>query len=116
LHTAKIRLDHVRLDVRDIGLSEKFYSEALGLRLVVRYETNDHIIAQMAPDGVPPGVELWMEASRIPKPNATEHIAFSVADVPCLVERVRRLGYAIKQEPSKIGAETVAFIAGSSSS
>jgi catechol 2,3-dioxygenase-like lactoylglutathione lyase family enzyme len=111
LQPVRIRFDHVRLDVSDIEAAERFYSEALGLRLVVRYTVGDRVIAQMGPDGALPGVELWMEGSRVPEPHPTHHIAFSVADVRYLVERVRKLGYFIIKEPFMVDKETVAFIA-----
>lgn len=111
MSTISIRFDHVRLDVRDIAAAEAFYTTALGLRRVVRYETDDTIIVQLAPEGRPAGVELWTERGLTPQPSATQHIAFSVSDVPALVEKVCSLGYRITRKPFRIGAETVAFAA-----
>jgi catechol 2,3-dioxygenase-like lactoylglutathione lyase family enzyme len=106
-----IRLDHIRLDVTDIEVSARFYRDALDLREVVRYDLGDRTIVQLAPQGQPPGIELWQECGRTPAPHATQHVAFSVADVAARVERVRSLGNRVIEEPYRIGEETVAFIA-----
>jgi catechol 2,3-dioxygenase-like lactoylglutathione lyase family enzyme len=103
-------LDHLRVDVRDIDQAERFYAEALGLRQIVRYETDNGVILQMGPDGAPPGVELWFERELKPRPSETEHLAFAVDDVPGFVEHVRALGYEVAREPWKIDTETVAFV------
>jgi catechol 2,3-dioxygenase-like lactoylglutathione lyase family enzyme len=106
-----IRFDHIRLDVTDIDAAEEFYAKALGLQKVVRYDLDHRVILQMAPDGVPAGVELWQEDGLGPVPHPTQHVAFSVSDVPTLVEHVRSLGYRVIEEPYRIGEETVAFVA-----
>lgn len=103
--------DHIRLDVADIDIAERFYAEALGLSSVVRYELADRVILQMAPDGRPAGVELWQERDLVPAPHPTHHVAFRVADVPALVEHIRALGYRVVTEPHRIEQETVAFVA-----
>jgi catechol 2,3-dioxygenase-like lactoylglutathione lyase family enzyme len=105
-----VRLDHLRVDVSDIDVAERFYRAALGLERVVRYEIPDGVILQMAPDGVPPGVELWMERGLFPKPSATEHLAFAVDDVPAQVELIRSYGYEIDRDVFSIGDETIAFV------
>ncbi|WP_077058242.1 VOC family protein [Streptomyces sp. MP131-18] len=105
-----MRLDHLRVDVEDIDRAERFYSEALGLQRIVRYETEKGVILQLGPDGAPPGVELWFEHGLEPRPSATEHLAFAVDDVCGLLERVRALGYEVVREPWRIGDETVAFV------
>ncbi len=109
--SASATLDHVRVDVADIEVSERFYREALGLRRVVRYELGDRVIVQMAPLGVAGGVELWQQEELAPRPHLTHHVAFKVDDVPGFVDHVRTLGYRIVDEPFRIGVETVAFIA-----
>lgn len=106
-----IRFDHVRLDVSAISAAEEFYAHALGLQRVVCYEVGQRVILQMAPDGVPPGVELWMEDGLTPEAHRTQHVAFSVADVCGLVAKVRALGYNVLREPFAIHQETVAFVA-----
>jgi catechol 2,3-dioxygenase-like lactoylglutathione lyase family enzyme len=111
VNSVSIKIDHVRLDVSDIEVSESFYSQVLELRRVVCYELADRVILQMAPDGIPPGIELWQQEGLRPAPHATQHVAFSVNDVPGLTERVRSLGYRVVKEPFRIGDETVSFIA-----
>jgi catechol 2,3-dioxygenase-like lactoylglutathione lyase family enzyme len=106
-----VRFDHIRLDVSDIGAAADFYQRALGLLPVIRYRVADRVILQLAPGGVPPGVELWQEEGLIPTPHPTQHVAFSVADVPGLVEHARALGYRVVEEPLRVGEETVAFLA-----
>lgn len=108
---SEIRLDHIRLDVADVDAAARFYRDALYLAEVVRYDLGDRTIVQMAPHGEPAGVELWQERGLRPAPHRTHHVAFSVADVPAWVERIRALGYRIVEEPFGIGEETVAFIA-----
>lgn len=109
--TSVTAFDHIRLDVADIDIAERFYAEALGLSVVVRYELADRVILQMAPGGRPAGVELWKERNLVPAPHPTHHVAFRVADVPALVEQVRALGYRVVAEPRRIEQETVAFVA-----
>jgi len=106
-----VKLDHIRLDVADIDAAETFYAEALGLRRVIRYDLGSRVILQMAPDGLPAGVELWREDGLVPAPHPTQHIAFAVSDVSALLGHIRSLGYQVLTEPYKIGAETVAFVA-----
>ncbi|GAA1938442.1 VOC family protein [Kitasatospora viridis] len=108
--TVAMKFDHVRLDVCDIERSAEYYTAALGLREVVRYTVDQRVILQVAPEGLPPGIELWQEAGLTPVPHRTQHAAFSVSDVPRLVEHVRSLGYPITEEPYRIGEETVAFL------
>lgn len=103
--------DHIRLDVADIDVAERFYADALGLSSVVRYDLADRVILQMAPDGRPAGIELWQERDLVPNPHPTHHVAFRVADVPALVEHIRALGYRVITEPYRIEQETVAFVA-----
>lgn len=105
-----MKLDHLRIDVRDLDVAERFYRTALGLSEVVRYVLPDCTILQLAPDGVPPGVELWWEPGLTPVPSATQHLAFAVADVPAAIERVRTSGYPVAVEPYGIGDETVGFV------
>jgi catechol 2,3-dioxygenase-like lactoylglutathione lyase family enzyme len=107
----RIVLDHVRLDVADMGASERFYADVLGLRTVVRYTTDTGVIHQMGPGGAPPGVELWRTDGIDPRPHPTHHLAFAVSDVPAVAETARRLGYRVETEPYAIGDETVAFLA-----
>jgi catechol 2,3-dioxygenase-like lactoylglutathione lyase family enzyme len=111
VNAISIKIDHVRLDVSDIAVSEGFYSQALEMRRVVCYKVDSRVILQMAPDGRPPGIELWQEEGLKPAAHATQHVAFSVSDVPGLTERVRALGYQVIKEPFRIGDETVSFIA-----
>nr|AVM80384.1 SepA [Streptomyces fimbriatus] len=106
-----VAFDHIRLDVADIDVAERFYAEALGLSSVVRYELADRVILQMAPGGRPAGVELWQERDLVPRPHPTHHVAFRVADVPALVEHIRALGYQVVTEPYRIEQETVALVA-----
>lgn len=106
-----VRLDHIRLDVSDIAVSEEWYRAALGLLPVVRYDTDNVVILQLAPAGLPAGVELWQERDVPPTPHRTQHVAFSVSDVPALTEHIRQLGFRIVSEPYRIGAETVAIVA-----
>jgi catechol 2,3-dioxygenase-like lactoylglutathione lyase family enzyme len=111
LATSVTAFDHIRLDVADIDVAERFYAEALGLSSVVRYELDDRVILQMAPDGRPAGLELWQERDLVPTPHPTHHVAFRVANVPALVEHIRALGYRVVTEPHRIEQETVAFVA-----
>jgi catechol 2,3-dioxygenase-like lactoylglutathione lyase family enzyme len=105
----RIRLDHIRLDVTDLARSEAFYA-ALGLSEVIRYTLDRRVILQLAPGGAPPSIELWQETGVVPNPHPTQHVAFSVSDVPVLVEHLRGLGHQVVEEPFRIGRETVAFL------
>lgn len=105
-----MKLDHVRVDVLDLELAERYYRDALGLTEVVRYVLPGRTIVQVAPSATPPGVELWWEPGIGPTPSPTEHLAFAVEDVHAVIERVRSLGYPITTEPYTIGEETLAFV------
>lgn len=105
-----LKFDHVRLDVVDIERAQSFYQDALGLLPFVRYEFPTGVILQMGINGIPPGVELWMEEGVQVSPHPTQHIAFSAENVVEVVEHIRRLGYEIFREPAQIGDETVAFV------
>jgi catechol 2,3-dioxygenase-like lactoylglutathione lyase family enzyme len=104
-------LDHVRLDVADVDVSERFYRQVLGLHPVVRYELPDRILLQLGPHGRPGGIELWQEVGLDPSPHPTHHVAFRVDDVSALVERARRQGYSVISGSRRISTETVAILA-----
>jgi catechol 2,3-dioxygenase-like lactoylglutathione lyase family enzyme len=91
-------------------VAERFYRDALECQEVVRYPLANGLIVQMAPDGRPPGVELWWEEGVQVQPSRTEHLSFSSDDVPLTVERIRALGYSVLREPYMMGTETVAFV------
>lgn len=105
-----MRLDHLRLDVSDLDRAEAFYRSALDLEVVVRYDLPQRTIMFMAPEGRPPGIELWREAGLPTRPHPTHHVAFVVDDVRAAVERVRAAGYPILEEAYRIGKETVSFV------
>lgn len=103
-------LDHVRIDVTDVDVAARFYRDVFELEVVVCYATPERTIQQMGPGGRPPGVELWMEHSTRTRAHPTEHVGFAVPDVIEVVERARRLGYEVADEPVGIGEETVSFL------
>jgi catechol 2,3-dioxygenase-like lactoylglutathione lyase family enzyme len=105
-----LQFDHVRLDVVDIERAQSFYQAALGLLPFVRYTIPGGVILQMGINGLPPGVELWMENTVQVAPHPTQHIAFAAKNVIEVVEHIRHLGYEIIREPVLLGEESVAFV------
>ena len=101
---------HAKLDVADMARALDFYCGKLGCKVIVRYPIPKGEIVQVSPTGHSPGVELWHE-SDAPAPAQTGvHIAFAVKDTRALVERLRRAGVEVSEEPFEIGDEVIAFV------
>jgi catechol 2,3-dioxygenase-like lactoylglutathione lyase family enzyme len=101
---------HAKLDVTDMAQSLAFYCDLLGCKVIVRYPLHRGEIVQVSPTGRSPGVELWLEEPVAPAPDTGVHVAFAVDDTRGMVDRLRKAGVTIAQEPFEIGDEVIAFI------
>jgi catechol 2,3-dioxygenase-like lactoylglutathione lyase family enzyme len=106
------KIDHILLEVTDLNKSIAFYHDLLGLEV----KSQNRIFAMLQSSNV--GVFLssthwdWDEkrpANARPGWGMYPHLA--VGDVAHTIERVRKAGYRIAQEPRKYSWGTEAFIA-----
>ena len=110
--SAPPKIDHTLLEVSDLNASIAFYRNFLGLRL----KSNSHDFVTLESANV--GVFLWSARWDWEKPPSTGerqglgmYPHFSVSDAAAVVDRARRAGYRIIQEPRKYDWGTEAFIA-----
>ncbi len=106
------KVDHILLEVADLQRSIAFYRDLMGLRL----KTKKGDFATLESENA--GVFLWSkrwewEAPRGKgeRPGLGMYPHFKVKDVSAVVERARKAGYKIVQEPRHYLWGTEAFIA-----
>jgi len=106
------RIDHILLEVGDLEKSIAFYHDFLGLQI----KSQSRIFAMLQSGNV--GVFLssthWDWDQKRPtnaRPGWGMYPHFEVADVAATVERARKAGYRIAQEPRKYSWGTEAFVA-----
>ena len=106
------KIDHILLEVSNLDVSITFYRDILGLRLKSR--SGDFVM--LASGNV--GVFLWSTRWDWEKPRSNDerqglgmypHLSF--ADAATIVEKARKAGYRIVQEPRTYNWGTEAFIA-----
>jgi predicted enzyme related to lactoylglutathione lyase len=109
--SARPELHHILIEVTDIGKSIPFYRDCLGLSLTS--QSNDFATLESANAGV----YLWQNhwdwehASNSEKSRGVGiYTHFEVDDAAASVERFRKAGYAIVQEPRKYDWGTEAFV------
>jgi catechol 2,3-dioxygenase-like lactoylglutathione lyase family enzyme len=106
------KIDHILLEVADLKKSIVFYHDLLGLE--IRSQSKDFAMLESANAGVFLSTTHWDWDEKRPVNTRRgwgmyPHIA--VLDVPASVERVRKAGYRIAQEPRKYGWGVEAFVA-----
>jgi predicted enzyme related to lactoylglutathione lyase len=101
---------HVRIDVADLARAEDFYREVVGFELVVQYSTDTYSVAQMAPGGRLPGIELWEEQGVEVYPEPRLHIALLAEDVDGAFDKAVARGAHPVRPPFSIGDERIALI------
>jgi catechol 2,3-dioxygenase-like lactoylglutathione lyase family enzyme len=102
---------HVKLDVADLDRALAFYVGLLGFKVIARYDVaGSHTIAQVSPNGEPPGIELWHEPPYGPLGDDRLHVAWTTDDVVGMVRTLEAKGVTIERQPFTIGHETLAFV------
>lgn len=106
------KIDHILLEVTDLDKSMAFYHDLLGLEI----KSQSRIFAMLQSSNV--GVYLssthWDWDEKRPtgsRPGWGMYPHVSVADVAITIERARKAGYKIAQEPRKYSWGTEAFVA-----
>jgi lactoylglutathione lyase len=106
------KIDHILLEVADLNKSIAFYHDLLGLH--IKSQHKDFVMLESANVGV----FLWSKRWDWEKPRATDerqglgmYPHFQVKNVSEVVERARKAGYRITQEPRHYLWGTEAFVA-----
>jgi len=106
------KIDHILLEVADLQKSIAFYHDLLGLE--IKSQSNDFAMLQSANVGVFLSITHWDWDEKRPmnvRPGWGMYPHFAVVDVAATVERARKAGYKIAQEPRKYNWGTEAFVA-----
>jgi predicted enzyme related to lactoylglutathione lyase len=102
-------LHHILIEVTDIGKSIPFYRDCLGLSLTS--QSNDFATLESANAGVYLWQNHWdWEGGHGSPKGLGIYPHFEVDDAAAMVERFRKAGYAIVQEPRKYDWGTEAFV------
>ena len=91
------KIDHILVEVADLEKSIAFYRDFLGLEIKSQSKNFAMLESGKRPTNTRPGWGMYPH--------------FAVADVAATVERARKAGYRIAQEPRKYSCGTEAFIA-----
>ncbi len=105
-------VDHILVEVSNMKASLAFYSDMLGLR--VKSDGGDFVMLEAGNTSIALWSKHWdWEAAKAPtqQPGFGMYPHFKFADAGAVVERARRAGYKIVQEPKKYEWGTEAFIA-----
>lgn len=106
------KVDHILLEVADLKKSIAFYHDFLGLQ--IKSQNNGFAIMQSGNVGVFLSSGHWNWDEKRPtnsRPGWGMYPHLAVADVAATIERARKAGYRIAQEPRKYGWGTEAFVA-----
>lgn len=115
----KPRLLHTMLRVRDLEQSLNFYCDALGMRVLDRYDftAGRFSIVFIAYESYDAGgaIELtwnWDQADNYTLGNAYGHIAIGMPDLDGTVDRLERQGVPVTVKPKRQapGAPRLAFV------
>jgi lactoylglutathione lyase len=106
------KIDHILLEVADLRKSIAFYHDFLGLE--IKSQDKDFAMLESANVGVFLSGTHWDWDEKRPanaRPGWGMYPHFAVADVAGTIERARKAGYRIAQEPRKYSWGTEAFVA-----
>lgn len=113
-----MRMLHTMIRVGDLAASKKFYTEALGMKLLREQEypggqftlcflgygdESDHTVIELTYNWGKTGYAMG---------DAFGHIAIGTDDIKGVCDRVRALGYKVVREPGpmKHGTTVIAFV------
>jgi lactoylglutathione lyase len=105
------KIDHILLEVGDLKKSVSFYHDFLGLQ--IKSQSKNFAMLESGNVGVFLSTSHWDWDQKRPtnaRPGWGMYPHFAVADVPATVERARKAGYKIVQEPRKYDWGTEAFV------
>jgi predicted enzyme related to lactoylglutathione lyase len=108
------KIDHILLEVADLNKSMAFYHDLLGLE--IKSQSKDFAMLESGNVGVFLSSTHWDWDEKRPakvRPGWGMYPHFAVVDVAAMVERARKAGYKIAQEPRKYNWGTEAFVADS---
>jgi catechol 2,3-dioxygenase-like lactoylglutathione lyase family enzyme len=106
------KIDHILLEVSDLNASIAFYRDFVGLRL--KSQSDWFVMLESGNVGVFLRNSHWdWEKPRTggEQPGLGMYPHFEVRDAAAMVEKARKAGYRIVQEPRKYDFGTEAFIA-----
>ena len=106
------KIDHILLEVADLKKSIAFYHDFLGLE--IKSQSGDFAMLQSGNVGVFLSTGHWDWDEKRPanvRPGWGMYPHFAVMDVAQMLERARKAGYRIAQEPRKYSWGTEAFVA-----
>jgi len=106
------KIDHILLEVADLQKSIAFYHDLLGLE--IKSQSKDFAMLQSGNVGVFLSSNHWdwdEKRSMNVRPGWGMYPHFAVIDVAATVERARKAGYKIAQDPRKYNWGTEAFLA-----
>jgi catechol 2,3-dioxygenase-like lactoylglutathione lyase family enzyme len=106
------KIDHILLEVTNLNKSIGFYHDFLGLR--IKSQTGNFAMLESANVGVFLSTTRWDWDEQRPsntRPGWGMYPHFDVVDVAQTIERTRKAGYRIAQEPRKYSWGTEAFVA-----
>jgi lactoylglutathione lyase len=106
------KIDHILLEAKDLKKSIAFYHDFLGLQ--VKSQSRGFAMLESANVGVFLSTGHWDWDQKRPqnvRPGWGMYPHFAVADVAQTIERARKAGYKIAQEPRKYDWGTEAFVA-----
>jgi lactoylglutathione lyase len=113
-----MRMLHTMIRVADLAASKKFYTEALGMRVLREREYPDGkftlCFIGYGDEASHTVIELtynW-DRSSYTLGDAFGHVALGTDDIQAACERVRGLGYKVVREPGpmKHGTTVIAFV------
>ncbi|KJZ15205.1 MAG: lactoylglutathione lyase [Marinomonas sp.] len=115
---AKPRILHTMLRISDMANSTKFYTQALGMKLLRVLEQPSEkytlLFFGYEDESSAAVIELTYNYGKLDYElgNGFGHIAIGVANIKSAINRIRHLGYAIELEPKKLKGsnEIIAFI------
>jgi catechol 2,3-dioxygenase-like lactoylglutathione lyase family enzyme len=106
------KIDHILLEVTDLKKSIAFYHDLLGLE--IKSQSKDFAMLESGNVDVFLSTTHWDWDEKRPtnaRPGWGMYPHFEVADVGAVLERARKAGHKIAQEPQKYNWGTEAFVA-----
>src|SRR5438128_6365982 len=106
------KIDHISLEVADLKKSISFYHDFLGLE--IKSQSKDFAMLESGNVGVFLSSTHWDWDEKRPtnaRPGWGMYPHFAVTDVAATIERARKAGYRIVQEPRKYNWGTEGFVA-----